>query len=75
MFRPNIITSINSKIRIIILTATERRLNAQLAVKYAALELEMDEMLAGLKLFRDSLNLKAESSVNRISSLEAAAAS
>jgi len=71
MFRPNIITSINSKIRIIILTATERRLNAQLA----ALELEMDEMLAGLKLFRDSLNLKAESSVNRISSLEAAAAS
>ena len=57
------------------LTATESRLNAQLAVKYAALELKMDQMLDSLKLFRESLNLKSEAAVKRISSLELAAAS
>jgi len=50
---------------------TERCITAQLAVKYAALELEMDDMLAGLKLVRDSLNLKSEASAKRITSLEA----
>lgn len=38
---------------------TEKHLSAQIAAKYAALELELDYMLEGVKIFRDSLNLKA----------------
>ena len=64
------ISSMNST-----LSDTERRLTAQLAVKYATLESEMDAMLAGLKLFRDGLNLKSEASAKQFTSLEAAAAS
>ena len=58
------------------LTDTERRLNTQLAVKYAALELEMDDLLAGLKIFRENnLDLRSESSAKQITSLEGASAS